>query len=213
MTTVELHGKLAKKFGRMHRFSNISKPYQAIRAISANTQGFKSFINRCAQNNENFEVLINNDSVSSKELHKEIKIKKIDIVPVLGGHIEQFLVLFAQEAFNYALNSGGFNFQGVIDMMPDHEYKQGQMNPMAKTFAYSNRYNIAAQGEQVPIGYGLLRVGSKVVALDSNQYDANFFQSSSISVNFDAGSDERNQRSLDKVLIGGIGIPLTNGGY
>lgn len=208
MTTVELHGKLAKKFGRMHRFSNISQPYQAIRAISANTRGFKSFINRCAQNNENFEVLINNDSVSSRELHKEIKIKKIDIVPVLGGHIEQFLFLIAKEAFNYALNSGGFSFQGVIDMMPDHEYKQGQMNPTAKTFAYSNRYNIAAQGEPVPIGYGLLRVGSKVVALDSNQYDANFFQTSSISANFDAQNDERAQRALDKLFGGG-----SAGGY
>ena len=211
MTMVELHGKLAKKFGKMHRFSNISKPYQVIRAISANTQGFKYFINRCAQNNENFEILINNDSVSSKELHEEIKIKKIDIVPVLGGHVEQFLLLFAKEAFNFALNSGGFNFQGVIDTMPDHEYEQGKMNDMAKTFAYSNRYNISAQGEPVPIGYGLLRVGSKVVALDSNQYDANFFQSSSISANFDAGSDERNQRSLDKFLIGGFSN--NGGGY
>ena len=210
MTTVELHGKLAKKFGRMHRFSNISKPYQVIRAISANTQGFKSFINRCAQNNENFEVLINNDSVSSKELHKEIKIKKIDIVPVLGGHMEQFLLLFAKEAFNYALNSGGgYNFQGVIDIMPDHEYEQGKMNPLAKTFAYSNRYNITAQGEPVPIGYGLLRIGSKVVSLDSNQYDANFFQSSIISANFDAAQDERSQRALDRFLIGGI----DGGGY
>ena len=211
MTTVELHGKLAKKFGKMHEFSNINKPYQVVRAINANTQGFKSFINRCVQNNENFEVLVNNDSVSSKELHKEIKIKKIDIVPVLGGHVEQFLLLFAKEAFSYALNSnGGLNYQGVVDLMPDHEYDEGKMDAKAKTFAFSNRYNISAQGEPVPIGYGLLRVGSKVIALDSNQYDANFFQSSSISANFDAGSDERAQRSLDKFSIGGSS---NGGGY
>lgn len=189
MTEIFLHGKLAKKFNKYFKFKNISKIVHAISAIDSQKDGFKSFIYNQVSAGKNFEFIINGESVQNKEEFSAIeKIYRLDIVPVIGGSGEMIANLFFNFFVTTALSTEGFQ----IVIQPPEGIESTFAGSKNQSFLFSSQDNVVAQGTSVPLGYGLLRVGSKVISTNIDTYDASTFDYRGVADEFsvDGGAGE-----------------------
>lgn len=86
MKTVVLRGELGKKFGRFHKF-DLNTPAEAIRALSANFDGFQQELCEAGERGVGYMVQVGKDIVDSLD---EIdfptgQTEEISITPVLQG--------------------------------------------------------------------------------------------------------------------------------
>lgn len=86
MKTVVLRGELGKKFGRLHKF-DLNTPAEAIRALSANFEGFQRELTESGERGIGYMVQIGKDAMQSLD---EIdfptgQAEEISITPVLQG--------------------------------------------------------------------------------------------------------------------------------
>ena len=86
MKTVVLRGELGKKFGRFHSF-DLNTPAEAIRALSANFEGFQQELTEAGERGIGYMVQIGRDAMQSLD---EIdfptgQAEQISITPVLQG--------------------------------------------------------------------------------------------------------------------------------
>jgi predicted phage tail protein len=168
MTTIVLHGLIAKKFKQEHKFTNINKVVDALSAIDANYPGFKSYIQKSAMEGMNYEFIVDDNEVkNSKDVLSKKEIKKIEIVPSLAGKdpVTFFVVL--------AINLVIAGIQYLMTSIPEEEPKVAVAQVGSKSFFFANRDNLASQNTSVPIGYGTLRVGSKIIETIISSNDLN----------------------------------------
>jgi predicted phage tail protein len=168
MTTIVLHGLIAKKFKQEHKFTNINKVVDALSAIDANYPGFKSYIQKSAMEGMNYEFIVDDNEVkNSKDVLSKKEIKKIEIVPSLAGKdpVTFFVVL--------AINLVIAGIQYLMTSIPEEEPKVAVAQVGSKSFFFANRDNLASQNTAVPIGYGTLRVGSKIIETIISSNDLN----------------------------------------
>ena len=162
MTNVFLHGILAKKFKKQHTFKYLGKPYNFINAIEANHKGFKKTILDLADKGMFFEIIFDGEKVNSLgEMSKDGKVQKIDIVPCICGH--GLTSFFVSLAVNLVIT-------GIMYLLtPEPEGVEPQdvvASITPNSFLFSTEQNTTLQGINVPLGYGRLRVGSKVIGTE-----------------------------------------------
>lgn len=170
MTTIILHGKLAHQYQAKHQFANINKVTDCLSALEIKCKNFKKNILKYAQDGMFYEFIVNGDEIKSKnELFKIHSIKKIEIVPAICG--KDPVSFFVALAINLLM-------AGITYLMtPAQQFKMKDIEApvKAQSFLFTNRENTSSQGSVVPLGYGRLRVGSKIVGssikyLDRDEY-------------------------------------------
>lgn len=160
MTEVKLHGLAAKKFKSHYKMSNIKNPIDAILAIDANYDGFKNFFLKESQRNYMYQFLVDGNLVkNAKEALDKREIKRIDIVPYIGGSGNFAIAFFV----NLAIGLIMAGIQYLMTPIPENEPRVMVAQMGGKSFWFSSKENAVAQYVPVPIGYGELRVGSKSV--------------------------------------------------
>jgi predicted phage tail protein len=193
MTTINLHGILAKEFGKVFSIK-IRKPKDAIMAIDINKPNFLKRITDLSKEGIHYAVLVDGEDVKD---YLELEIKKtpsiIDIIPLICGAAG--LAIAAIGAIGmYAAGAGvaagvigtGMGMflgslaatvlsYGVQMMLAPDPAKAGkapsiEVGGIKESFIFGSKANLVEQGSPVPVGYGRLRVGSNVIATSVKSY-------------------------------------------
>ena len=169
MTEVKLHGLVAKKFKPNYKFSNIRNPIDAILAIDANYDGFKNFFIKERERNHMYQFLVDGNLIkTAKEALDKREIKRIDIVPYVGGSgpLIPFFVTLA-----IGLIMAGIQY--LMTPIPENEPRAAVAQLGGNSFWFASKENAVAQYISVPIGYGELMVGSKTVEVEIDAISRN----------------------------------------
>ena len=175
MKIVNLHGKLAEKFGARWELE-INSISEALRAINANTGDFFDYLSEKQEENKTFSFILE-DCKQKIETVEEIltplprKCTEFHIMPNAEGGMAQIAIPLAVSVIT------GVIMRALFKPPKPEEEKQ------SKSFVFSGAENVASQGVAVPLGYGRLLVGSVVVSATMRHVDRNnvdFENSSSI---------------------------------
>ena len=180
MTKVRLHGILAREFGERFRFK-LDRARDVIRAIDANKKNFTNRVFSLSKQGLDYAIIVDNKKISDlHELEINKEPKSIDLVPLVAG--AGFVVaavvagglvlggaLLAGIALPTALAMAAVaavttGLQMALAPKPEApEQISATTRALRESFTFSNKVNVASQGSPVPVGYGRLKVGSKVV--------------------------------------------------
>lgn len=177
MTSVILHGRLGKEFGEHHKFL-VRKPIDAIRALIANKKGFYKAFKTWGKQGRLYQIICDDKIIEDdNELNNARKIKEIHICPIIAGAggdggIGQIIVgtlLIVTGIFlggnAFLINAGiAMIVGGVMAMLFPPPTPTFESNVQSKSFLFSSTENSTVQGIPVPIGYGRMRIGSKVIS-------------------------------------------------
>lgn len=182
MRTVLLYGSLRKRFGKRHRFA-VKTTSEAIRALCANFRGFEGAV---AQGK--FHLVVGQEEKGYQDLHDPVGEREtIRLVPAISGGKSPFVqilvgaVLVAAAiavpglgaaALSIGLMGGAMILGGVSQLLTtppkQEEYKQSDNN---SSFLFNGPTNSDIQGASVPLVYGRMIVGSKVISAGIETHD------------------------------------------
>lgn len=190
-TKIRLHGKLKKIYGSEFEFVNIKKPADVIYALESVQPGIKKDIMEWSKNGLIYEMIVNDSETIEYNKFSENKseIKTIDLAPAVAGRKDFFEIILG-----IALVIGSFFVGPILGMfmfatgiglirtgieylnttIPETEPDtENFINTQVRnnSYTFTNPVNTAAQGTPVPVGYGRLRIGSKVVGTSLVNYD------------------------------------------
>ena len=194
MTSIKLHGALAKEFGSSFNF-DIKTVKEAFDAIDANNPRFISKIKKLSAQGMHYAVIVNGKKLSElKKINEKQKIKEISIVPAIMGHGAVALAVAtaaATAALGAALAAGAITMTtfivaslvvGVVSMAlqmmlapkpPTPPAIEATTRALQDSFTFSNKVNLADQGVRVPVGYGRLLSASNVIEFMTKNYPQN----------------------------------------
>ena len=165
MKIVNLHGKLAEKFGSRWELE-INSISEALRAINANTGDFFDYLSEKQEENKTFSFILE-DCKQKIETVEEIltplpkKCTEFHIMPNAEGGMAEIAVPLAISVIT------GVIIRALFKPPKPEEEKQ------SKSFLFGGAENVASQGVAVPLGYGRLLVGSVVVSATMRHVDRN----------------------------------------
>jgi predicted phage tail protein len=173
MTTINLHGVLAKEFGSSFEMK-IRKATEVFKAIDANKNNFINRVIDLAREGVHYAVIVNGKDVKTcLELEINNSPETIDIVPAICGAGGKGGAIGLAIAGGIALMFGQFSLAvGLIGLaiMMALQPKPSTPKPptyftsgMKESFIFASKANLTQQGTPVPIGYGRLRIGSNVI--------------------------------------------------
>lgn len=160
MTEVYLHGILAKKYGKRHRFA-IKKPKDALLALEANHDDFMQTLKQLGAQNIYYSWVADNQSLKNFDLSfSKKKIKRLDFVPAIAGGgpwaiAASIIISVASAVYSY-VQAGKVQY-------PQIPGAKGTTSANNRSLAFSNRENIVEQGNPVPLVYGRIKIGSAVI--------------------------------------------------
>lgn len=146
---IKLHGIIAKKFKKELYFSSEIDREFVFDALSANLPQFQIFIQRQAQKGIFYELIWDK--------------KEYNIVPIICGNIGTVVNLIASTITNSLL---GFAIGGITNLLSPAEeesFAGVEESVVLQSTRFQNLENKEEQGSKVPVGYGRLRVGSKLI--------------------------------------------------
>ena len=181
MTTIKLHGLLAKEYQDQFVL-NIVKPQDVVRAIDCNRKGFLKRFNELKRQGLHYDIIVDRGHISKK-------IKQVDLVPVIvgsGAVVAGIAGIFGGGALatagaTLAVGAGVAMLGKALKPKPEQRPDVGgtaatdtstpaqdepvtfQSRAAVASMVFNNVANIASQGDPVPIGYGRLKIGSSVV--------------------------------------------------
>jgi predicted phage tail protein len=178
--TVRLYGTLGAKFGRVHRLA-VSSTAEAMRALCVVVPGFEKFLMNSKDAGLTFAVFAGTRNLEERELQHPVGDEDIRIAPVLvgsksGGLFQTILgaalVVVGAVASAYGQPWGGqliglgasMALGGVIQMLSPQTSGLAGTTDNGTSYYFNGPVNSAAQGEPVPLVYGRMRVGSKVIS-------------------------------------------------
>lgn len=191
MAEIELYGKIGKIIGRNFRL-NCNKLTEVFHAIEQITGKLKKYI--FLNKKRNFAIFVDGQYVNTEEFHFcEVKNKKVVIMPVLMGALgttiatlivagsltaalttaQTVAVLIIGGIINAALAIGISLLMQKL-FAPD-DPNNNQIN--TKSFSFNGAENVAQQGIPVPVGYGRLRCGSRLISVNYISTDLQIFES------------------------------------
>lgn len=202
MTTVNIHGSLAKEFRPSFTFA-IKRPKEVFDAISCSCPNFRNRLVELAHQGIHYSILINGKKIENQDdLQVAGDDQIIDVAPLIcgsggSGFAIGAIVLGALTFGVGALAMGGFAaFAGLassastimaagigiaslgLQMMlapkPDMQRPESEVGAAKQSFAFSSKANTAEQGIPVPVGYGRLRVGSAIIQSSVKSYPQSF---------------------------------------
>ncbi|WP_153135183.1 tail assembly protein [Paraburkholderia agricolaris] len=178
LRTVRLYGVAGNRFGRTHRLA-VSSTREAIRALCVVVPGFEKFLMNAKDNGLTFAVFMGRKNLDEKGLEYPVGADEIRIAPVLVGSKSAGLFqtilgaalvvvgVVTSEFGGGALIGLGASLAlgGVMQMLSPQTAGLAGTGPDNGTSYYFNGpVNSSAQGEPVPLVYGRMRVGSKVIS-------------------------------------------------
>ncbi|TGP43476.1 tail assembly protein [bacterium M00.F.Ca.ET.228.01.1.1] len=176
--TIRLYGVAGARFGRVHRFA-VSSTAEAMRALCTQIAGFEKFLMNAKDNGLTFAVFRGRRNLGEKELEHPVGEDDIRIAPVLVGSKKAGLfqtilgaALIVVGVLTSAYGGGSLiglgaslALGGVMQMLSPQTAGLAGTGPDNGTSYYFNGpVNSSAQGEPVPLVYGRMRVGSKVIS-------------------------------------------------
>lgn len=207
MTTINLHGVLAKEFGSSFKMK-IRKATEVFKAIDANRNDFINRVIDLAREGVHYAVIVNGKDIKTcLELDINNSPETIDIVPAICGSGKTGLAIGLGIAGLAAMMFGQFSL-GValiglaimIALQPKPNTPKPQTyftTGMKESFLFASKANLMQQGSPVPVGYGRLRIGSSVIQTTTKSFPASDFASES----FKAGEVNRNVNSGSSKVI------------
>ncbi|MDR5846298.1 tail assembly protein [Caballeronia sp. LZ003] len=183
LRTIRLYGILGKRFGRIHQLA-VSSTREAISALSVLHPGFKSFMLNAKDSGLTFAVFNGKRNIGEDQLPQPVGDDDIRIAPILrgsksGGLFQTILgaALIAVAVWNPAFLSlspgaasgllglgASMALGGVVQMLSPQTSGLASTQDNGTSYYFNGPVNSAAQGDCVPIVYGRMRVGSKVVS-------------------------------------------------
>lgn len=156
MTTIKIHGILAKEYGKSFSME-LSRPRDVIRAIDASRDGFRKRIINLQKSGLNYDILVDRKRVDVQEFLNTKNPKQIDIVPLISGRglklLAAVVIAVVSAVVQYALLD-----LGTI------EGGEAQVGGATSSLIFQGgATNISSQGDPLPIGYGRLVVGSNII--------------------------------------------------
>ncbi|MER5137994.1 tail assembly protein [Providencia stuartii] len=190
LKTIRLYGVLGAKFGREHKLA-IDSPREAIKALSVLYDGFEQFLANAHLKGLEFAVFKGKRNITEDELHLDTS-DDIRIAPVIkgskrGGFFQTILgvamigaaaflsgglsVAFtAAGTWGGALAMGGaaMALGGVVQMLSPQPrgLSMRQDADNKPSYAFGGAVNTTAQGNPVPLFYGLDRreIGGAIIS-------------------------------------------------
>ena len=189
MTTVLLEGRLGQIVGRDFSFKARTLR-EVLNAIEANTGKLRSYLH---QNGKRaFAVFVNGKELEGDvSLNIKVENKKIVIIPLLMG---AFVAIFTKFVVTKILKLSVASMAGkiatfVVGTVLSAALSFGISLLIAKlmkpddpdlanttSFAFGQAENVTRQGVVVPVGYGRLQVGSRVVSVNMFNVDRSKFE-------------------------------------
>ena len=167
-TEIYLHGLLAEKFGHKYEFYNLKKPADFLSAVSTIHPNFLEEIKIQSSSGKNYEMLVNDkEIITPKNCLTKQNVKKIDIVPSIAVSDVGTIIAYIVVAFIAA---------GVAYLLapkPQYNVQDIESTIATKSFLFGTFENTTRQGVPVPVGYGRLRIGSKVISSIIRNVDNN----------------------------------------
>ncbi|APG50231.1 TPA: tail assembly protein [Providencia stuartii] len=186
LKTIRLYGVLGAKFGREHKL-DIDSPREAIKALSVLYDGFEQFLANAHLKGLEFAVFKGKRNISEDELHLDTT-EDIRIAPIIkgskrGGFFQTVLgiamiglavwnpaFLAMSATTNSALMLGGaaMAIGGIVQMLSPQprglSIRQDADNK--PSYAFGGTVNTTAQGNPVPLFYGLDRreIGGAIIS-------------------------------------------------
>lgn len=186
LKTIRLYGQLGTLFGREHKLA-INSPREAIKALSVLYEGFEQFLANAHLKGLVFAVFKGQRNISEDELNLDTS-EEIRIAPVIkgskrGGFFQTVLgiamiglavwnpaFLAMSATTNSALMLGGaaMAIGGVVQMLSPQprglSIRQDADNK--PSYAFGGAVNTTAQGNPVPLFYGLDRreIGGAIIS-------------------------------------------------
>lgn len=159
MAEIILHGILAKKFRPRYNFASIKKVEDCISAVDCISSGFKKFILEESTRGVNYEFVIDGNRIKTQKDYFAVKdFKTVEIVPSIGG--ADPVTFFVTLAINLVMAGIAYLMTPIpeLDLGPEPS-----LEVEAQTYFFSTLENTAQQGVSVPVCYGTLRAGSKII--------------------------------------------------
>ena len=193
MTTITLHGILAKEFGDVFNMK-IYRAINTVKAIGANRKSFEKRIFELAREGFNYTIIVDGKNITQlEELNIQKEPQQIDLVPliigsggfalvaaIIGGAATGGAVAFgtygalafiAGSAINMVVSIG---LQMLLAPKPDAGPDiSATTKALSESFTFSNKANLASQGSPVPVGYGRLKVGSQLIQMSIKSFPQN----------------------------------------
>jgi predicted phage tail protein len=180
LRTIRLYGVLGARFGRVHRLA-VKSTAEAMRALGVVLPGFRQFMARSRERGLTFAVFVGRQNLAREELEHPVGRDEIRVAPVLvgskrGGLFQTILgaalVVVGAVASAYGQAWGGqliglgasMAIGGVVQMLSPQTAGLAGVADNGTSYYFNGPVNSAAQGEPVPIVYGRMVVGSKVVS-------------------------------------------------
>ncbi|TXM51245.1 tail assembly protein [Providencia rettgeri] len=186
LKTIRLYGQLGTLFGREHKLA-INSPREAIKALSVLYEGFEQFLANAHLKGLVFAIFKGKRNISEDELNLDTS-EEIRIAPVIkgskrGGFFQTVLgiamiglavwnpaFLAMSATTNSALMLGGaaMAIGGVVQMLSPQprglSIRQDADNK--PSYAFGGAVNTTAQGNPVPLFYGLDRreIGGAIIS-------------------------------------------------
>lgn len=180
--TINLGGVLGRKFGRTHRFA-VDSAAEAVSALDSQIKGFGAWLTQSKDKGLAYAVFYGRRNIGEEELSMPCG-DEISIMPVVIGHknggwlqiVLGVVLLFAAAVaglfqlypLSAALGQMGWAMiiGGVVQLLTPQPKGMGSSDrPENTPSAYFNGpINTQAQGHPVPVTYGEMIVGSKVLS-------------------------------------------------
>ena len=171
---VRLYGILGTRFGRIHRLA-VTSTSEALRALSVLIPGFRQFLLDAQSKRLTFAVFNGRRNLCKDDLDAPVGDDTIRIAPVIIGSKSGGLF---QTILGAALAVVGFVFNqptliglgvsmalgGITQMLSPQQAGLAGVADNGTSYYFNGPVNSAAQGEPVPLVYGEMIVGSKVVS-------------------------------------------------
>lgn len=190
MTKIILHGILGKIFGKVF-YAKVNNCYNAVKAIDANKNGFFRKLIDLNKENQNYYIIADGLMLKDKnELIEKRNIKTIDFIPAIIGHGQViaaalFTSVTAQAIAAFLINAAitaGISYGVSLISAQLNKQASPPQQMMAvggavmaseargKSYIFNNYANLIAQGTSVPVGYGKMRVASRVIYSSLKSY-------------------------------------------
>ncbi len=189
MKTIKLYGVLAKKFGKEFRF-DVASPREAVRALSAQLQGFETFMLTAHEHGLTFAVFNDKHNIDETQIDMNTQADIIKIVPKVigaGGKVQTILgavlvvvgavvgVLTSWTGVGLAVGGAligagvGLMVGGIAQMMmPKTNAEDQNQDGNRANKGFGGAVTTVAQGNPVPVLRGRYIMGGFIV--NAGQY-------------------------------------------
>ena len=177
MTTIQLHGILAKEFGEIFTMQ-VGNPRNVLRALDCNRTGFIKRIGELHKEGLCYDIIINNKRIIHAEEMDNINDPlTIDLVPAISGSgfVAAIFTFLGGKTFA-AMVARALIFAAIsyaLTPKPEVDQLEIEAQGSKQSLVFSNTVNVATQGAPVPLGYGRLKVGSQVIQATIKSYAQN----------------------------------------